>query len=129
MLNKYSIHAQIPALDYQRAKKFYVDTLGLKMVRENQDQTVGLFESANGTLAEIYQRADIKADHTIAGWFVDNIEAEVNELKSKGIVFEEYDEPGFRTINSIAKTGPNSRCAWFKDTEGNHLVITERKED
>jgi hypothetical protein len=52
-----------------------------------------------------------------AFWQVDDVEAEVAELKARGVVFEEYDVPGMKTVNSIA-TGGGAKTAWFKDTEG-----------
>ena len=51
-------------------------------------------------------------------------EAEVAELKAKGVVFEEYNFPGLKTVNGIATAG-GSKAAWFKDTEGNILCIHE----
>ena len=59
-----------------------------------------------------------------AFWQVDDVEAEVAELKSRGVVFEEYDLPGLVTKNSIA-VGGGAKTAWFKDTEGNILAISE----
>ncbi len=58
------------------------------------------------------------------GWQTDDITAEVAELKSRGVVFEEYDMPGLKTVNSIATIGSN-RAAWFKDSEGNILGIVQ----
>ncbi len=60
-----------------------------------------------------------------AFWTVDDVEAEVAELKSRGVVFEEYDMPGLKTKNSIA-TGGGARTAWFKDSEGNILAVSQR---
>jgi predicted enzyme related to lactoylglutathione lyase len=59
-----------------------------------------------------------------AFWTVDDVEAEVTQLKAKGVVFEEYDMPGIKTVNSIA-TGGGARTAWFKDTEGNIMAISQ----
>jgi hypothetical protein len=56
---------------------------------------------------------------------VDDVEAEVAELKSRGVVFEEYDMPGIKTVNGIA-TGGGAKTAWFKDTEGNILAVSQR---
>jgi predicted enzyme related to lactoylglutathione lyase len=53
------------------------------------------------------------------------VEAEVADLKTRGVVFEEYDMPGVVMRNSIA-TGGGARTAWFKDTEGNILAISQR---
>ena len=62
-----------------------------------------------------------------AGWQTDDIESSVSELKGRGVVFEEYDMPGFTTVNSIAAIGP-SYAAWFKDSEGNILSIAQMLE-
>jgi len=58
------------------------------------------------------------------GWTVDDIAAEVAELKNRGVVFEEYDLPGLKTVHSVADTPP-VRAAWFKDTEGNLLGLVQ----
>ena len=60
-----------------------------------------------------------------AFWEVDDVEAEVAELKARGVVFEEYDMPGLRTRNGIA-VGGGAKTAWFKDTEGNILAVSQR---
>jgi hypothetical protein len=60
---------------------------------------------------------------TQLGWQTDNIEAEVAELKSRGVVFKEYDLPNFKTVGGIF-TSPANRSAWFKDSEGNlHGIV------
>jgi hypothetical protein len=58
-------------------------------------------------------------------WEVDDVETEVAELKARGVVFEEYDMPGVQMRNSIA-VGGGAKTAWFKDTEGNILAISQR---
>ena len=60
-----------------------------------------------------------------AFWTVADVTAEVAELKQRGVVFEEYDTPGFKTVNSIA-TGGGAKTAWFKDSEGNILAVSQR---
>ncbi len=63
-------------------------------------------------------------EFTQACWATDDIEAEIADLKASGVVFEEYDLPNFKTVNSIAPTADN-RAAWFKDSEGNLLGIVQ----
>ena len=58
------------------------------------------------------------------GFTVDDIESAVAELKSRGVVFEEYDFPALKTVGSVATTGP-IRAAWFKDSEGNLLGLAQ----
>ncbi len=65
------------------------------------------------------------------GWEVEDIEATVEWLRARGVVFEEYDFPGLRTINGIAevagnypsKGGVGEKAAWFRDSEGNLFGI------
>jgi hypothetical protein len=54
-----------------------------------------------------------------------DVEAEVAELKARGVLFEEYDMPGVEMRSGIAVAG-GAKTAWFKDTEGNILAISQR---
>jgi hypothetical protein len=85
-------------------------------------------QAGAGTWLYIYQRGATKADHTVAEFEVDNMEAEVKELKARGVKFEEYDIPsmGIKTVNGIATMSTSMgemKSAWFKDTEGNILAL------
>jgi len=122
MLSEKSVITTIPVVDVERAKNFYEKKLELKLLEERDE---GLFfEAGNNTQLYMYKRDSTKADHTVASFMVDNIENEVYHLKEKGIVFEEYDLPNLKTINSVATSG-NYKSAWFKDTEGNIIAITQ----
>jgi catechol 2,3-dioxygenase-like lactoylglutathione lyase family enzyme len=112
----------LPVVDLQRARKFYEEKLGLRL-REEMPGGV-LYDCGGGTMLHLYQRAPTKADNTAAAFLVDNIEAEVAELKRKGITFEEYDMPGLKTEGGIATTD-QEQIAWFKDTEGNILAVSQ----
>ena len=81
-----------------------------------------IYECGNGTHTELYQRGASKADHTVATFEVSKIEEEVNALREKGIIFEEYDMPEIKTQNGIATQG-SVKAAWFRDSEGNILCI------
>jgi hypothetical protein len=59
-----------------------------------------------------------------AFWTVDDLESVMKALEARGIVFEEYDEPGVKTVNGIA-TGGGAKAAWFKDTEGNIMALIQ----
>ncbi len=129
MLFNKQVHPTLPAVDIKRARNFYEEKLGLKFVIE--DSSPGIWLRAGGdSMLYLYQRGPTKADHTVASFDVDNIEAEVRELKSKGVIFEEYDIPemGIKTVNGIATMsmdGYQMRAAWFKDSEGNILALNE----
>ena len=86
----------------------------------------GFFEAGNNTQLHLYKRDTTKVDHTVVSFIVDDIENEVNNLKEKGVIFEEYDQPNLKTVNSISSSG-NYKSAWFKDTEGNIIGITQMR--
>jgi catechol 2,3-dioxygenase-like lactoylglutathione lyase family enzyme len=123
MIKKLRSHTTLPAADLDRAKKFYSEKLGLAPATESEG---GIFyELAGGTRFILYPTPDPKrGGHTQIGFTTNDIEAEVAELRSRGVVFEEYDFPGLRTENGIAQTG-TARAAWFKDSEGNTIGIVQ----
>ena len=115
------ITANLPAVDLARAKKFYIDILGLQVKGEDMPGVL-LLAAGNGTDLLLYQREATKADHTAASFEVGDIKNVIAELKGKGVVFEEYNDPDFKTVDSIATMG-TMQVAWFKDTEGNILCL------
>ncbi len=121
MLVNATVHAALPVVDLARARKFYEEKLGLKVVRTDPSPGV-MLQAGGGTTLYIYQRGATKADHTVASFEVDDVEAEIKDLKAKGVVFEEYDTPETKTVNSIA-TKDRVKSAWFKDTEGNIIAV------
>jgi catechol 2,3-dioxygenase-like lactoylglutathione lyase family enzyme len=122
MLANAKIHPTLPVVDLKRAQKFYEEKLGLKIVKSDPSPGV-LLQAGDGTMLYIYQRAATKADHTAASFSVKDVEAEVKELKAKGVVFEDVDQPDFKTVDGIFTMG-EMKAAWFKDTEGNTLAVT-----
>ena len=122
MLSEKSVVTTIPVVDLERAKNFYENKLELKLCEEMDEGLI--FEAGNKTQLYLFKRDSTRADHTVASFLVDDIENEVNHLKENGIIFEEYDLPDLKTVNSIATSG-NYKSAWFKDTEGNIFAITQ----
>jgi catechol 2,3-dioxygenase-like lactoylglutathione lyase family enzyme len=126
MLQQHEIRATLPASDLERARKFYEEVLGFVAVGE----TPAGVDYKSGPLGFfVYPSSgQSPATFTQAGWRVDNIEEEVAQLKNNGVKFEEYDFPGLKTVNSIADVGMN-RSAWFKDSEGNLLGLTQLEDN
>ena len=123
MLKDTAIAAVLPAKDVGRAKAFYRDKLGLEPL-ENADDNL-MYECGNGTRFLLYQTDNAgTAKNTQMGWVTDDVERDVQELRSRGVVFEEYDFPGVKTENGIA-TSDAGKAAWFLDTEGNILSLFE----
>jgi catechol 2,3-dioxygenase-like lactoylglutathione lyase family enzyme len=123
MLANLHTYATLPASDIERARHFYAEKLGLTPEREAAG---GFFYRCSGdTQFFLFEsQGAASGSHTQAGWITDDIEAEVATLKARGLVFEEYDMPGLKTVNSIALTGP-VKAAWFKDSEGNLLGFVQ----
>ncbi len=123
MLERYRVSATMPAQDIKRAKAFYEEKLGLKPAEERYD---GLYyECGDGTGFLVFESTGrSNGSHTQLGWDVEDVAATVAELQANGVVFEEYDLPGFKTENAIADVD-GSKGAWFKDSEGNLLAIGE----
>jgi catechol 2,3-dioxygenase-like lactoylglutathione lyase family enzyme len=128
VLKEGKVATRLPAQDLQRARAFYAEKLGL---HPDEEREGGLrYECAAGEFGLFESVGAASGDHTQMGWEVEDIEATVSELRSRGVVFEEYDLPGFRTVDGIAdiegnypSKGVRERGAWFRDSEGNLLGI------
>src|SRR5918996_4117987 len=119
MLKNSPVVPYIPAADVARARRFYEEKVGLVPREEVAGGVV--YECAGGSWIFLYQSGGAGTSKASqAFWQVKDVEAEVAELRSRGVVFEEYDMPGIKTLNGIATAG-TSKAAWFKDTEGNIL--------
>jgi catechol 2,3-dioxygenase-like lactoylglutathione lyase family enzyme len=127
------VAARLPAQDLKRARAFYADKLGLTPVEERPG---GLrYRCGNGWSSLFQSSGRPSGTHTQMAWEVDNLEAVVAELRRRGVVFEEYDLPGLKTVNGIAEVAGNypsrggvgERAAWFRDSEGNVLGIGQAK--
>jgi predicted enzyme related to lactoylglutathione lyase len=124
MLKNAAIVPYIPVSDVKRARKFYEEKIGL----QPKEQYAGgvIYECGDGSWVFMYQSAGAGTSKaSTAFWEVDDVENEVAELKSRGVVFEEYDMPGIKTVNGIA-SGGGAKTAWFKDSEGNILAVSQR---
>ena len=123
MLRNAPIRAYIPVSDISRARKFYEDIVGLV---PREQYAGGVIYECRGTEVFMYPTTNAGTSRASqAFWQVQDLEAEVAELKARGVKFEEYDMPGITMKNSIA-TGGGAKTAWFKDTEGNILAVSQR---
>ena len=124
MLKDYAIVPYIPVADVTRARKFYEEKIGLTP-KETYAGGV-IYECGNDSWVFMYPSPGAGTSRaSTAFWSVDDVEAEVAELKARGVVFEEYNSPGLKTVNSIV-TGGGAKTAWFKDSEGNILAVSQR---
>jgi len=117
-------YAVLPAEDLSRARSFYHDVLGLEL-SESQEGAF-FIHSGSGTKVMVYERARTSAEHTVLTFVVEDLRATVSELRSRGVVFEEYSLPGLVTTEGIAEM-PDGLGSWFTDPEGNIINIAQMK--
>jgi len=123
MLGKADATPMIAVKDIDRAKQFYSDKLGLKPVQEMGGDFF-MLKSGDTTL-NVYRSEFAGTNKATALTFdVDDIDAEVRELKDKGITFEHYDVQGLKPDGDIY-SGEGMKTAWFKDPDGNILSLVE----
>jgi catechol 2,3-dioxygenase-like lactoylglutathione lyase family enzyme len=131
MLENGRVATRLPAQDLDRARRFYAEKLGLEPAEERPGGL--LYRCASGEFALFESAGSSTGSFTQMGWDVDDIDTTVAEMKARGVVFEEVDIPGLKTVDGIAhvsgnypsKGGKGERAAWFRDSEGNMLGIGE----
>jgi predicted enzyme related to lactoylglutathione lyase len=122
------ITAALPAQDLDRAKAFYVEKVGLQALEshflEARDGQVGLAVGDGVSQLFVYPaRARSSGEFTQAVIHVTDVRAAVEEMRGRGVEFEEYDTPETRTENGIARMPGGGEAAWFKDSEGNLVGV------
>jgi catechol 2,3-dioxygenase-like lactoylglutathione lyase family enzyme len=134
MLKDGRVATRLPAQDLERARAWYSEKLGLDPVEERPG---GLrYECGAGEFVLFQSTGAPSGDHTQMGFDVDDIDATVAELRSRGVVFEEYDVPGMTMVDGIVtiegnypSKGTGERGGWFRDSEGNLLGIGQPTRD
>jgi len=125
-LGNYNIIGFVTIVDVPRAKDFYQNTLGLRLILE--EPPFALVFEANGIMLRLGMAKERPPAHgTVLGWQVPEITATVKSLVQAGVRFERYggmdqDELGIWTSPTGAKV------AWFKDPDGNTLSVSEHPE-
>ena len=123
MFSNLTAVATLPAANIERAKKYYYDKLGLTPDLVQPDGGV-LYQCKDSAFLVYQSQYAGTAKNTAVGFQTDNIEREMRDLRSRGVVFEEYDMPGLKTVHGMATMG-NVKAAWFKDSEGNILAVNQ----
>jgi catechol 2,3-dioxygenase-like lactoylglutathione lyase family enzyme len=109
----------VAVTDVDRAKRFLRDQVGLTLIDETPSGCI--FGAGRGSRLAV-RRGQPNVGQTVAHFEVDDLDAIVADLTSRGVTFEEYETP--KTVNGIAQIGP-ARGAWFKDPDGNVLGLRE----
>src|SRR5712664_994561 len=124
MLGDYPIEPVLLATDLAAAKDFYANKIGLEIIDEHPwgmrfkcgESRLGISKSSVGT----------KDDQTQAAFRVKDLEAEVAELRRRGVESEDYDTPSLRTVDGIADIG-FAWMAWFIDPAKNCVGMIQVK--
>jgi predicted enzyme related to lactoylglutathione lyase len=122
MLENSHAYSGYAAPDLDKAKEFYGETLGLKTTMLEEGNLLQL-DLAGERPTLIYNKPDFEpATYTVLNFPVEDIEAAVDELSSRGVSFERYE--GFdQDEKGIDHSGPGGGIAWFKDPAGNILAV------
>ena len=116
----------LPAHDIERAVRWYEEKLGLTPIMDLRE--AGQMYRTGGSLWIIYKTPSAgTGKHTLGGWIVPDLEAAMRDLRAKGVTFEDYalGDQGPTTENGVSRDASGGQVAWFKDSEGNTIALTQ----
>jgi catechol 2,3-dioxygenase-like lactoylglutathione lyase family enzyme len=124
-LSDYTVEAAAAVSDLATAKHFYEQQLGL--VPGDEEEQGVRYPCAQGTGIFIYLSPENagRSTATIAGWSVEDLDRTMDELASRGVTFERYDQPGLATDERGVFDAGRFRACWIKDPDGNTMAITQ----
>lgn len=117
-----AVTAMLPAKDLERAKAWYAEKLGLRPAEINEYGARYKLAGANVFLYPTEFAGTAK--HTLYSFACTDLLADMAAMRTKGVVFEEYDLPGLKTEDGVVTFG-TVKNAWAKDSEGNILGFVE----
>lgn len=117
------VTCMLPVKDLARARRYYEDGLGLQPLGERPDGKF-VYRCGGTELALFPKPEGTKAEHTVVSFRVPDIAAAIRSLEQRGVRFEDYDLPGFKTVEHVCVLGAE-KAAWFIDPEGNILCLHE----
>lgn len=122
MFEKLMAMAVLPASDLARARTYWHDVLGHEPMSSDD---AGDIYDFNGTTVLVYQTEFAgTAKNTALTFITENLDRDMTALRTHGVTFHDYDMPGLKTVDGVADLG-DSRGAWFSDSEGNIIAITQ----
>ena len=122
-LDAQQVTVMLPVRDLVRAREFYERALALPSGEEKLDGKV-VYHCGCTEIALFPKPEGTKAEHTALSFRVADIRSSIAELEGRGVVFADYDLPGFKTVEHVCVLG-SEKAAWFNDTEGNILCLHE----
>jgi catechol 2,3-dioxygenase-like lactoylglutathione lyase family enzyme len=118
-------YTALASTDLNRSERFYRDSLGFDVERIPRPPEGLTVRAGKGTGFTVYERpTPPTCDTTAMILLVDDIESAMSDVRSHGVVFEEYDLPYLKTTNGVAVQG-SSKASWFKDPDGNIVSLVQ----
>jgi catechol 2,3-dioxygenase-like lactoylglutathione lyase family enzyme len=126
-LSEHPLNASVAVSDIQKAIAFYEGQLGLTAVQSGPSAHIAggmrRYGTGGGSALDVYQSDTAgKSEATLATWFVDDIDAIVDELTAAGVEFARYEQFEHDARGITARAG-GGRIAWFQDPDGNTFAI------
>ena len=122
MLTETHVTVMVPVVDINRAENFYKNNLGFK--KKKTDPSGNVLLSAGDVEIGLYKGSKPpSSDHTVMTFEVNDVKKEIKELEGKGVKFENYTDPDFKTDADHICRKNGEEAAWFKDSEGNILCV------
>ncbi len=110
--------------DFEKAKDFYGETLGLRFTVLDDENRLMTLHLAGDRDTLLYESPHFRpAGYTVLNFEVDDVDAAVDELSSRGVKFEQYVEMTQDEKGVMREGGPP--IAWFKDPAGNVLSVIQ----
>lgn len=121
---EFPMYPTLPAANLQRARQWYEEKLGVTPAEEFPE---GLIYRTGGGRWDLYPSEFAGTNQATAGTIiVDDVDRVVEDLTSRGVVFEHYDLPDIKTDARGVVTFPTTKMAWFADSEGNVLALEQQ---
>jgi catechol 2,3-dioxygenase-like lactoylglutathione lyase family enzyme len=118
------VSVMLPITEPDRAQQFYGERLGLAYDGRHASDEV-MYQLAGGARLVLRILPDAHpSPNTAMSFEVDDVTAEIAVLEGRGVVFEDYDTPGFTSVGHVVE-GEGMRAAWFHDPDGNVLCLHE----
>ncbi|MFB9370138.1 VOC family protein [Kitasatospora sp. NPDC001664] len=122
MLTQGNVSTTLPVVDLDRAKSWYQEKLGMTPAKEIEGGAI--YEVAGSSILLFPTSIADRGGHTQVAFEVPDLRAEMAELRSRGVVFEEYDLPDYKTVDGVIEW-PGGASAYCKDSEGNLICVNE----
>ena len=124
-LRTYIVRTSIAVSYMAQAVEFYEGKLGLAAGEESDESRI--YACGGDTSLHVYESPAHagKATATLATWYVADLEQVVDQLGSKGVTFERYDDPTLKVDTKGIHELGDGRVAWFRDPDGNTFAIEQ----